>query len=58
MQMSHRRPRAAASLGLLHALLLLEPPELGLDGDRGLFGLGVFHVDVKVLRDVRRLGRI
>lgn len=45
------------SLGLLITLLLLELPELGLDGDRRLFGLRVVHVDVKVLRDVR-LGRI
>ena len=45
------------SLGLLDALLLLELPELGLDGDRGLLSFRVFHVNVKVLRDVR-LGRI
>lgn len=72
MQMSHHRHCAVAptclvsthsgraarrSLGLLVTLLLLELPELGLDGDRRLLGLRVFHVDVKVLGDVR-LGRI
>lgn len=62
MQMSHRLPRTAAwqarrPLRLLVALLLLELPELGLDGDRRLLGLGVLHVDVEVLRDVR-LGRV
>lgn len=68
MQMSHRQrrggrlPRTAAwqarrPLRLLVALLLLELPELGLDGDRRLLGLGVLHVDVEVLRDVR-LGRV
>lgn len=45
------------SLGLLVTLLLLELPELGLDGNRRLFSLGVVHVNVKVLWDVR-LGRI
>lgn len=43
-----RRP-----LRLLVTLLLLELPELGLDGHRRLLGLGVLHVDVKVLGDVR-----
>lgn len=43
-----RRP-----LRLLVALLLLELPELGLDGHRRLLGFGVLHVDVKVLGDVR-----
>lgn len=43
-----RRP-----LRLVVALLLLELPELGLDGHRRLRGLGVLHVDVKVLGDVR-----
>lgn len=66
MQMSHRRACHAAVHGrrpprrplrLLVALLLLELPELGLDGDRRLLGLGVLHVDVEVLRDVR-LGRV
>lgn len=54
---SHSGSAAWCSLGLLIALLLLELPELGLDGDRRLLGLRVFHVDVKVLRDIR-LGRI
>lgn len=45
------------SLGLLITLLLLELPELGLDGNRCLFGLWVVHVNVEVLWDVR-LGRI
>lgn len=43
-----RRP-----LRLLVALLLLELPELRLDGHRRLLGFGVLHVDVKVLGDVR-----
>lgn len=43
-----RRP-----LRLLVALLLLELPELGLDGHRSLLGFRVLHVDVKVLGDVR-----
>lgn len=45
------------SLGLLDALLLLELPELGLDGDGRLLSLRVLHVNVKVLWDVR-LGRV
>jgi len=44
------------SLGLLITLLLLELPELGLDGDGRLLSLRVLHVDVEVLWDVR-LGR-
>lgn len=43
-----RRP-----LRLLVAFLLLELPELGLDGHSRLLGFGVLHVDVKVLGDVR-----
>lgn len=54
---THSGRAAWRSLGLLIALLLLELPELGLDGDGRLLGLRVFHVDVKVLWDVR-LGRI
>lgn len=54
---SHSGSAAWRSLGLLITLLLLELPELGLDGDCRLLGLRVSHVDVKVLRDVR-LGRI
>lgn len=46
-----------ASLGLLDVLLLLELPELGLDGHGCLRSLGVIHVNVEVLGDVR-LGRI
>lgn len=53
----HSGRAAWRSLGLLNTLLLLELPELGLDGDSCLFGLWVVHVDVKVLWDVR-LGRI
>lgn len=66
MQMSHHRPlcrhfrppplHTVAEqrwLGLLHALLLLELPELGLDGYGRLLSLRVLHVDVKVFRDVR-----
>lgn len=44
-------------LRLIITLLLLEFPELGLDGDSRLLGLRIFHVDVKVLWDVC-LGRI
>lgn len=54
---THSGRAARRSLGLLNTLLLLELPELGLDGHRRLLGLRVFHVDVKVLWDVR-LGRI
>lgn len=54
---THSGRAARRSLGLLNALLLLELPELGLDGDGRLLGLRVFHVDVKVLWDIR-LGRI
>lgn len=54
---THSGRAAWRSLGLLITLLLLELPELGLDGDGRLLGLRVAHVDVKVLWDVR-LGRI
>lgn len=50
---THSGRAAWRSLGLLDTLLLLELPELGLDGDGRLLGLRVFHVDVKVLWDVR-----
>lgn len=49
---THSGRAARRSLGLLVALLLLELPELGLDGDGRLLGLRVLHVDVEVLRDV------
>lgn len=54
---THSGRAAWRSLGLLITLLLLELPELGLDGDSRLLSLRVAHVNVKVLRDVR-LGRI
>ena len=54
---THSGRATRCSLGLLITLLLLELPELGLDGNSRLFGLWGFHVDVKVLRDVR-LGHI
>lgn len=40
------------SLWLLISFLLLEPPELGLDGNGCLLSLRVFHVNVKVLWDI------
>ena len=45
-------------LGLVVLLLLLELPELGLDGHRRLLGLRGPHVDVKVLGGDVLLGSV
>lgn len=43
---------AASTLRLHILLLFLEFPELRLDGHGGSLGLRVFHVDVKIFREV------